>query len=67
MVKKTKQKAKVNYFSSFEEENAQEYTRRRMMSDEEKRREFEILQQRRWGSDWASKPIIKIVSYEKLF
>lgn len=56
----------VKIFSSFEEENEEEYKRRRQMSCEDRWREFSILQERRWGKDWRSKPIEKVVSFEKI-
>ncbi len=67
MEKKSHENVEVSVFSSFEEENAQEYKRRREMTVEERMREFAVLQERRWGADWRSKPIEKVVSYEKLF
>lgn len=57
----------VKIFSSFEEENACEYKRRKKMSVEERCREFAVLQAQRWGADWFIKPIVKKVTYEKLF
>ncbi|KAA3612021.1 MAG: hypothetical protein D8M58_19945 [Calditrichaeota bacterium] len=56
----------VKIFSSFEEENEAEQKRRRQMTSEERMREFSVLMDRRWGKDWHSKPIKKIVSYEKI-
>ncbi len=56
---------KVEIFHSFEEENEAENRRRSQMSIEDRLKEFAILQERRWGSDWATKPIEKVVSYEK--
>lgn len=67
MSKNTKGGKKVKFFSSFEEENKQEYERRKNMSYEERCREFEILQERRWGAEWTSQPIEKKVTFEKLF
>jgi len=56
---------KVATFSSFEEENQYEYERRRHMTKKERLHEFEVLQQRRWGADWAKKPIvIKVETYK---
>ncbi len=37
------------------------------MSIEEILQEFAILQERRWGADRASRPMVKIVKIEKLF
>ena len=62
-----KRKTIVKIFSSFDEENQQEYERRKNMTPEERQREFAVLQERRWGAGWGSKPIEKKVSYEKLF
>lgn len=56
----------VKIFSSFDEENAFEYRRRRNMTDREKWLEFSELQKRRWGAQWTSEPIKKVVSIEKL-
>jgi hypothetical protein len=56
----------VKIFSSFEEENEAEYERRRNMTLKQRMQEFSVLQERRWGKDWHSKPIKKIVSYEKI-
>jgi hypothetical protein len=60
-------KKSVEIFRLFEDENQREYNRRKKMTAEERCREFSILQARRWGKDWASKSIEKIVSYEKIF
>jgi hypothetical protein len=57
---------KVVSFSSFDEENQYEYERRRNMTVREKLQEFEVLQKRRWGSDWTTKPMVKKVTIEKL-
>lgn len=67
MHKNSDRKTRVKIFSSFEEENKQEYERRKNMTYEERRREFAILQERRWGAKWTSKPIEKKVTFEKLF
>ncbi len=56
----------VKIFSSFREENEKEYRRRRQMGPEQRIREFAILQERRWGKNWRSKPIEKVVSFEKI-
>ena len=57
---------KVEYFSSFVEENKAEYQRRARMSPEERVREFSVLQERVWGKNWTSMPIKKIATYEKV-
>ena len=67
MKKKARPKAEIKIFSSIEEENAQEYERRKNMTPEQRLREFAVVQARRWGKDWTSKPIVKKVSYEKKF
>lgn len=67
MRKNLKRKTEVKFFSSFEEENKQEYERRKNMTAEERIREFAILQERRWGADWTTLPILKKVSFEKPF
>ena len=56
---------KVQIFSSFEDENEFEYARRRKMTDRQKWLEFSELQKRRWGDDWGSIPIKKVVRIEK--
>ena len=55
----------VEVFHSFEEENRAEATRRSRTSIEQRLHEFATLQERRWGTDWGSRPIEKVVSYEK--
>jgi len=67
LVKKhQKRVSKAVTFSSFEEENQYEYERRKHMTKEERLHEFEVLQQRRWGADWAKKPMVIKVATEKL-
>lgn len=56
---------KVEIFHSFKEKNEAENRRRSQMTTEDRLREFAILQERRWGPDWATKPIEKVVSYEE--
>lgn len=60
-------KLEVSTFSSFNEENTQEYKRRKELSLQEKMDEFDVLQKRQWGADWANTPIIKKVTFEKIF
>ncbi|MCD4709014.1 MAG: hypothetical protein K8S62_14890 [Candidatus Sabulitectum sp.] len=60
-----KRNLKVEIFYSFDEENEAERKRRSQMTLEERLKKFEALQERRWGSDWATRPIEKVVSYEK--
>ena len=57
---------RVQVFSSFEDENLAEYQRCARMTPEERLREFDILQQRRWGIHWTSQPMVKTVSYEQV-
>ncbi|KAA3660578.1 MAG: hypothetical protein DWQ10_06370 [Calditrichaeota bacterium] len=57
----------VKVFSSIEEENAYEYSRRKEQSPEERFQEFARLQAQRWGKNWIQTPIKKIVTFEKLF
>ncbi len=64
MAKSVKEKKEMKIFSSFDEENEEEYKRRQQMSCEERCREFSILQERRWGKYWRSKPIKKVVTYD---
>ena len=59
-----KRNLSVEIFHSFEEENEAESKRRSQMTTEDRLKEFEILQERQWGVDWATKPIKKVVSYE---
>lgn len=59
-------KKKVEFFFSFEEENKAEYLRRKKMSIEERVKEFSALQERRWGKNWTSVPIVKSATYEKV-
>ncbi len=65
MGKNRKRKTNVNLFSSIQEENDAEYERRRKMTPKERMEEFAILQQRRWGASWTTKPIEKKVSFEE--
>ncbi len=60
-----KRNLKVEIFYSFEEENKAEKKRRSRLTLEERLREFAFLQERRWGTDWTTEPIKKIVSFEK--
>lgn len=57
---------KVEIFHSFKEENEAENKRRSQMTTEDRLKEFEILQKRQWGSDWATKPIEKVVTKNQL-
>ncbi len=56
---------RVEVFASFEEENDAEHRRLAAMSSEERSREFAAIQERMWGPDWTTKPIEKVVSWEK--
>ena len=55
---------KVEVFFSFEDENAAEHRRLAAMSPEERCREMAILQERMWGTEWTTKSIDKIASWE---
>jgi len=57
---------KVRVFTSFEEENKYEYSRRKKMTVEERLKEFSIIQERRWGKDWHLQPIVKKVFFDKI-
>jgi len=57
-------KSKIKVFHSFEEENQAEYRRRARMTPEERMTEFAALQERVWGKDWASRPIVKKATWE---
>lgn len=57
---------RVRCFQSFEEENKAEYRRRQEMTPEQRMKEFEALQERRWGKDWTQKPMQKIATWETL-
>ena len=61
-----KQDRKVEFFSTFIEENKAEYLRRQSMSIEERIKEFSILQERAWGKLWISKPMKKKATWEKI-
>ena len=56
----------LRIFSSFEEENAAEHRRLREMSPSERLRELEILQERRWGPGWATTPMVKRATWERV-
>jgi hypothetical protein len=55
---------KVKIFHSFEEENEAEYRRRAEMTPEERLAEFAVLQERTWGKDWTSKPMLRVATWE---
>lgn len=55
---------KVEFFSTFVEENQAEYIRRANMTPEEIFREFSALQERAWGKSWTLVPIKKIATCE---
>ncbi|MEM7588097.1 MAG: hypothetical protein AAF560_32215 [Acidobacteriota bacterium] len=57
---------RVKVFNSFEEENAAERRRRARMTPEERLTEFAIVQKRAWGEDWATQPIVKTATWEKV-
>ena len=63
---KSEDEKKIKLFISFEDENRYESERRRKMTAEEKMKEFSIIMERRWGSDWRSQPIVKKVTFEKM-
>ena len=54
----------VEVFQSFEEENDAERQRRADMTSEERCEEFEVLQERHWGSQWLSEPMKRVASWE---
>lgn len=58
--------AKVDIFSSFEEENTAEHRRLASMSPEERCQEMAILQERLWGQEWTNKRMKKVVWCEDL-
>ena len=57
---------RIMMFSSFEEENRAEYQRRSKLSLADRIQEFSAIQQRIWGKDWTSKPIIKKAVFESV-
>jgi hypothetical protein len=59
-------KKEIRFFSSLEEENRFEYKRLASMTPDERLEEFAIIQERAWGKKWTSKPIKKVVSWEKV-
>ena len=60
-----KRNLKVEIFYSFEEENKADKKRYSRMTLEERLSEFAFLQERKWGTEWATGSIKKIVSFEK--
>jgi hypothetical protein len=61
-----KKDKRVEFFFSFEEENQAEYLRRKKMSIEERIKEFSALQERAWGKNWTSVPVVKSATYESV-
>jgi hypothetical protein len=61
-----KREIRIEVFHSFEEENSAEYARRAAMTPEQRFAEFSALQEREWGQNWWSKPIVKIATWEKV-
>lgn len=61
-----KARLKVEVFSSFEDENESEYSRRALMTHDECMDELAALQERRWGKGWDLRPIENVVSWERL-
>lgn len=57
---------KVEVFSSLEDENESEYSRRALMTPDECMEELAVLQERMWGRGWGLRPIEKVVSWERL-
>ena len=57
-------RTQVRIYRSFEEENEAEYRRRTRMTPEERMAEFAVLQERAWGKDWTSKPMVKVATWE---
>ncbi len=55
---------RATIFRSFDEENQAEYRRRAKMTPKERYDEFTVLQERAWGKDWASQPMVKIATWE---
>lgn len=66
-MKQKKTIKEVTVFKSFQEENNAEIERLKNMSLEERLKEFSVLQERRWGKNWRSTPIVKKAAHEKLF
>ena len=59
-----KRDKQVEMFQSFEEENDADRQRRADMSPEERYEEFEVLQERHWGSHWKSEPMKRVATWE---
>jgi hypothetical protein len=57
-------KKQVRIFSSFEEENTAEHHRCANMTSDERCQEFALLQERRWGAQWTSQPMVKTIRFE---
>ena len=56
---------KVSIYASFEEENEAESRRRARMTPRERMREFAVIQERTWGKDWHSTPMVKKATWEE--
>lgn len=59
-------KKKARIFRSLEEENQAERRRRAQMTPHERWQELSVLQARRWGPDWATKPMTKTATWEEV-
>lgn len=57
---------RVKIFTSFADENRYEEERRQKMTVEDRIKEFAVIQERRWGGGWRSRPIVKKVTFEKI-
>jgi hypothetical protein len=55
----------LNFFSSLEDENAEEQRRQAHMSPQERLREVALLQEKMWGN-WAEKPMKRFFSFERV-
>jgi len=56
----------VKKFSSFEEENRAEHHRLAALTHEERLHEFEILQERVWGTKWTKDAMVKTARIERV-
>lgn len=59
-----RQKKRIKFFSSFEDENKAEYERRSNLSKEARIHEFSTIQKRAWGKNWTLNPIKKTATFE---
>ncbi len=64
--KRTDRNLRVRVFHSFDEENLAEHRRRARMTPQERMAEFAVLQERLWGEEWTTKPLVRVATWEKV-